>query len=668
MTTATSFTIRGLEFVFQGGQVFLGEERVSLLELVLFAGGRIDLEPPAPEPTIVDIVIQASGAEGLDDDNADFDILREALIATDLVGTLADAGADFSVFAPTDAAFIQLAQDLGFDGQDEAGALDFILAALTDLGGSEEAGLQLLADILLYHVAPEGRTLAELNADGTITTALGATLESDGNTLVDAEPDLFDPTVIAPDIQAANGVIQAIDRVLLPLDLDGNTPSESVAAVATAAGGFTILLQALEATGLAGLFDGGEDDLSDVTVFAPTDAAFGALAQDLGFTGDAGDTDAVFAFLVEALTDLGGSAEAGLQLLTDILLYHVSPGAKSASAIAASDEIETLLEGATFSPASGVLVDNEPDVADPAIVVPDLQASNGAIQAIDRVLLPIDLEANNPTQSVAEVATAAGGFTILLQALEVTDLAGLFDGGEDDLSDVTVFAPTDAAFGALAQDLGFTGDPANTDHVFAFLVEALTELGGSAEAGLQLLTDILLYHVSPGAKNAATIAEADEIETLLEGATFSPEDGMLVDNEPEVADPAIIVPDLQSTNGSIQAIDRVLLPLDLEVNDPDQTLTGTFRGDDLTGRGGDDTLVGRGGRDTLDGAGGNDALFGDRGRDKLIGGTGDDELFGGTGRDKLHGGEGHDELFGGFGRDTLDGGAGDDTMHGGFGA
>ena len=63
---------------------------------------------------------------------------------------------------------------------------------------------------------------------------------------------------------------------------------------------FSILVQALSTAGLVQTLV----DATDITVFAPTNAAFGQLAGDLGFGGDTSDPDAVFNFLVGALTDL----------------------------------------------------------------------------------------------------------------------------------------------------------------------------------------------------------------------------------------------------------------------------------------------------------------------------------------------------------------------------
>jgi len=375
------------------------ETKIDLFKAVIAKVFPLPAPKPEPKPTIVDVVLETSGAQGLDDNGGDFDILREALTAAGLVDTLADRDADFTVFAPTDAAFIQLARDLGADiaDGDEQAALDAILAALTDLGGGDP--IPLLTDILLYHVAPEGRTLRELNKDGTVTTAQGGTIDVDGKTLADAEPDIADPTVVAKDLHTANGTIQVIDRVLLPIDIPGNEPPlPNIVDIATGSDDFTILVKALSAAGLVETVQMADD----ITVFAPTDAAFRQLADDLGFKDKKADDHQVFDFLVQALTDLGGGDP--IPLLTDILLYHVSPGAKTAAEIDAADSVETLLTGATFGTEGTELVDNEPDIENPEIVGADVAASNGTVQVIDRVLLPLDI----PGNEVVEGETIVG--------------------------------------------------------------------------------------------------------------------------------------------------------------------------------------------------------------------------------------------------------------------
>ena len=612
-----TFTVRDLEFTFQSGKFFVFGQEITLRDIVLFAIGKIEIQPqPTPEPTIVDVVIQVSGAEGFDDDNTDFDILREALKTAGLVETLADTGADFSVFAPTDAAFIELAQTLdpSVPDGDEAAALDAIVAVLTDLGDGDP--VPLLTEILLYHVAPGGQTLAELQ--GTVTTVQGGDIEVRGVDLVDAEPDLANPAVIARDIEASNGTIQAIDRVLLPFDLDGND-QPNIVEIAGGSDDFNILVKALSTAGLVETVQG----LEDITVFAPTDAAFTQLAVDLGFDGDTANEDAVFDFIAGALSDLAGGDP--VPLLTNILLYHVSAGAKSAAAIDEIGTIDTLLDGATFDAAGGELTDNEPDIDNPSIVIPDIIAGNGTIQAIDRVLLPIDIPGNGP--NIVDIATGSDDFNILVQALSTAGLVETIAG----LNDITVFAPTDAAFTALAVDLGFDGDTTDEDAIFGFIAGALADLAGGDP--VPLLTDILLYHVSPGAKTAAEVDAADTVTTLLDGATFGSEGTELVDNEPDLDNPNIVIPDIGAENGTIQAIDRVLIPLDIPGNTEGETIVGTRKSDHLIGTAGDDEIFGLKGNDRIEGGEGDDKIDGGKGRDLLAGGAGDDHLTGGRGRD-----------------------------------
>lgn len=174
-------------------------------------------------PTIADIVLQSGGE--FDGDGGDFDILLQALQATDLVDVVADPDADFTVFAPTDDAFIELARSLGahVDDGDDAGAFNAIVEGLTTLAPDGDP-IPLLKDVLLYHVSPCGRNVEQLQADGTIETALGVTFHVNGTELDDQDPDIENPEFVEglTDIQASNGVVQVIDRVLLPIDVPGS--------------------------------------------------------------------------------------------------------------------------------------------------------------------------------------------------------------------------------------------------------------------------------------------------------------------------------------------------------------------------------------------------------------------------------------------------------------
>lgn len=344
----------------------------------------------------------------------------------------------------------------------------------------------------------------------------------------------------------------------------GDLPEPNIVDIAAGSDDFNILVKALSAAGLVGTVEA----LNDITVFAPTDAAFTQLALDLGFAGDTADEDAVFNFIAGALAGLAPDGDP-IPLLTDILLYHVSAGAKTAAEIDAAEDVSTFLAGASFGSHGTELEDNEPDLENPNIVVPDIAASNGTIQVIDRVLIPLDIPGND-LPNIVDIATGSDDFNILVKALSAAGLVETVQG----LTDITVFAPTDAAFTQLAMDLGFDGDATDEQAVFDFIAGALAGLAPDGDP-IPLLTDVLLYHVSPGAKKASQIDDADTIETLLPDATFATEGTELIDNEPDIADPNIVIPDIAADNGVIQAIDRVLLPLDIPGNEPDlPTLAG----------------------------------------------------------------------------------------------
>ena len=155
----------------------------------------------------------------------DFDILDAAVMAVlkekpkSPVAVLANGKARLTAFLPTDRAFRHLAKTL--TGKRPATEK----ATFTALAGA--AGIDVIETVLLYHVVP-GKTLGSgkvAKADGAkLTTAQGGTVTVDVRkkwiALVDADPDLRNPRVIAVDINKGNPQIaHAIDRVLLPIDL-----------------------------------------------------------------------------------------------------------------------------------------------------------------------------------------------------------------------------------------------------------------------------------------------------------------------------------------------------------------------------------------------------------------------------------------------------------------
>jgi transforming growth factor-beta-induced protein len=220
------------------------------------------------------------------------------------------------------------------------------------------------------------------------------------------------------------------------------------------AGSFQTLVTAVEQAGLAATLTGTDE----LTVFAPTDAAFAALP--------AGIVDAL-------LSDS--------ELLTAVLTYHVVPGRLGSAAVAGRSSLTTANGQAlgVTTVGGGVQVDGV------QVVQADIGASNGVIHVIDDVLTPL--------LDIARTARLAGGFETLLAAVEA---AGLGDALTADGA-LTVFAPTDAAFAALPEGA----------------LEALLE-------DREALTAVLTYHVAGERLPASEVVSRSAIQTL-NGASLS---------------------------------------------------------------------------------------------------------------------------------------------------
>ena len=209
---------------------------------------------------------------------------------------------------------------------------------------------------------------------------------------------------------------------------------DNIVAVAQSAGSFNTLLTALDAAGLTSALESG----GPFTVFAPSDDAFAAIDP---------------ATLNSILADT--------ELLTSILTFHVVPGTLRASDVVSSAGAATL-NGAYLNFSNQ---DGNVRVADANVTATDIEASNGIIHVIDKVIFP------EPIQDIVAVAQSAGIFNTLLAAVEAAGLVGALQGD----GPLTVFAPTDDAFAAID-----------------------SELLGDLIADTELLTSVLLYHVVPG--------------------------------------------------------------------------------------------------------------------------------------------------------------------------
>jgi uncharacterized surface protein with fasciclin (FAS1) repeats len=125
-----------------------------------------------------------------------FSILVEAVTAADLGATLSGAG-PFTVFAPTNDAFAALLNELGVTKEQLLG------------------DRALLTQVLTYHVVAGRVPRAEVPVGRPITTVQGQPFTVDAN-LVITDQRGRTARIVEADVPASNGVIHAIDRVILP--------------------------------------------------------------------------------------------------------------------------------------------------------------------------------------------------------------------------------------------------------------------------------------------------------------------------------------------------------------------------------------------------------------------------------------------------------------------
>lgn len=139
--------------------------------------------------------------------------------------------------------------------------------------------------------------------------------------------------------------------------------------------------------------------------------------------------------------------------------------------------------------------------------------------------------AANIVDTAIAVNQANGEFSTLIAAVLAADPAVVKTLTTQ--RQLTVFAPTDAAFAALGLNA--------------------SNIGTLPKA---TLTKILLYHVAPGARTAADVVSSTQIRTLERGfLKVSLHDGGAYVNSSR-----IVMKDIATTNGIIHVIDAVLLP------------------------------------------------------------------------------------------------------------
>jgi len=247
-----------------------------------------------------------------------------------------------------------------------------------------------LKAILTYHVVSgsvlstdlvDGMTPATVQGE-SVTVSLGDSVEINKS------------TVIIADVPADNGVIHAVDAVLVPPSIDvdaflATCPSDNMAdtdmamtskdipTIATENGSFNTLVAALGAGDLVGTLSGE----GPFTVFAPTDDAFAALPEGL-----------VDCLLIPDNVDA----------LKAILTYHVVSGS-----VLSTDLVDGMTPATVQGESVTVSLGDSVKINESTVIIADVSASNGVIHAVDGVLVPpsIDVEAflaTCPSDDMAE--------------------------------------------------------------------------------------------------------------------------------------------------------------------------------------------------------------------------------------------------------------------------
>jgi transforming growth factor-beta-induced protein len=287
-----------------------------------------------------------------------FKSLVAAVVKTGLAPTLASASLNATVFAPTDAAFAQLPAPFNNETN---------IAAITST-----AQIDALRTILLYHVLGTEVKSYQIPSGRSSAVTLKPAGSSNDNTVYISKQfgllTLNGPTfVLLRDVDASNGVIHVIDKVL-------QFPAQNIAQIAIGNPIFSSLVAALVKTNLAGVFTGN----GNFTVFAPTNAAFAQLPAPFNNAAN-----------INAITN-----QAQINALSNILRYHVISSRYFTIDLGFFDRITTLANApnnkvTTVLGITTGLVKGDGNGFYFSFINPgNILATNGVVQVIDRVLLP----------------------------------------------------------------------------------------------------------------------------------------------------------------------------------------------------------------------------------------------------------------------------------------
>lgn len=571
------------------GNIMINGAMVTVADIQTYNGvvHVIDAVLLTQEPTIVDVVVNS----------ADHELLEEFVNVADLVGDLTAEG-EFTLFAPTDAAFEALPSWL-----------------LGQLGGdASELGI-----VLSNHVV-DGENFAASLTDGMVLTNI---IDQELTVTIDGDVMIDNAVVTVTDIPTYNGVVHVIDAVLLPKpetivqavadspdhelleeflnvadlvddlssqgpftlfaptdDAFNNLPAWLLAQLSADVSELGLVLSnhAVEGENQASMLADGmtltslidEDLVVTVDGDVMINDAVVTVTDILTYNGVVHVVDAVLtpkpvtvvdvvvdsedhetletavieADLVNELSDEGpftvfAPTDDAFDNLPDwllenllddpsgelnlALLYHVVEGEAFSTDLSDGQTFNTLLDQEIT-----VSIDGDIMINDAVVTVADIDTYNGVVHVIDAVLLA------KPATVMDVVADSEDHET-----LEDAMVAAMLDDDLREEGTFTLFAPNDDAFDDL--------DPEAVADLFADPTGELAEL--------------LQYHVVSGTALSTDLNDGDEFVTLEGNSVVI----SINDTEVMVNDATVIDADIETYNGVVHVIDRVLsLPSGIE--------------------------------------------------------------------------------------------------------
>jgi uncharacterized surface protein with fasciclin (FAS1) repeats len=318
------------------GVTFNGVSSVENRDIQATNGTIHEVDAVIGLPTIVDLAVAAEATS----------TLVSAVSAANLVDALSGPG-PFTVLAPTNDAFGQFLTDNNF----------------TDLG---DIPTNVLTQTLLNHVVGAALESGDLSTGYANTLATSAATDNNISLYINTSNGVrFNgiSSVAIANVNANNGVIHVVDRVI-------NLPT--VVDFAIADPNFTTLVSALTrgdlTTDFVSILSTSTGTFpAPFTVFAPVNSAFDDLVTELM---------------------IGGLADIDEPTLNATLTFHVVGGANvRADALSDNFTVPTLGGDITANTTGGAtLTDGNGRISE--IIATDVQANNGVIHAINKVILP----------------------------------------------------------------------------------------------------------------------------------------------------------------------------------------------------------------------------------------------------------------------------------------